>query len=76
MFGQYRLYSADMGLTSKGWRLFEINAMPGMVNRARGHQAVYYQDKLTDFLKEIALTGRWQRQHGKQMSNSGRTLEI
>lgn len=51
----HRLYSADFGLTPKGWRLFEINAMPGTVNRARGEPALHYQDQLTDFLKQVAL---------------------
>lgn len=57
-YGRYRLYSADFGLTPDGWKLFEVNAMPGVVNRARGEQALYYQDRLTSFLKEMAQAGR------------------
>jgi len=61
-YGSERLYSADFGLTEHGWRLFEINAMPGTINRARGPEAVYYQDKLTDFLKTAAKVGRAQNE--------------
>lgn len=60
--GQERFYSADFGLTENGWRLFEVNAMPGAINRARGPEAVYYQDKLTDFLKSAAEVGRAQKE--------------
>lgn len=49
-----RFYSADFGLTSHGWRLFEINAMPGTLNRERGQAAVYYQGQVADFLAEAA----------------------
>lgn len=56
--GEERFYSADFGLTAHGWRLFEINAMPGTIDRARGEQALYYQDKLTDFLKNAAGVGQ------------------
>jgi glutathione synthase/RimK-type ligase-like ATP-grasp enzyme len=56
--GAERLYSADFGLTPDGWKLFEVNAMPGTINRARGEQALYYQDKLTDFLRSAAKAGQ------------------
>lgn len=52
--GQYRFYSADFGMTDRGWVLFEINAMPGTINLARGEQAVYYQDRLAKFLAAAA----------------------
>jgi len=48
-----RFYSADFGLTSQGWRLFEVNAMPGTLNRERGEPAVYYQQKLVEFLASV-----------------------
>lgn len=52
--GTERYYSADFGLTAQGWRLFEVNAMPGTINRERGEPAVYYQQKLVDFLAGVA----------------------
>jgi len=57
-FGEFRLYSIDCGLTPNGWRLFEANSMPGVINQARGEQAVTYQDKVTSFLKQAALVGQ------------------
>lgn len=60
--GTERLYSADFGLTPSGWKLFEVNAMPGTINRARGEEALYYQDKLTDFLLTAATVGKEGRQ--------------
>ncbi len=61
-YGEFRLYSIDCGLTPHGWRLFEANAMPGVINRARGEQAVHYQDAVTTFLKQAAQAGRDRRQ--------------
>lgn len=49
-----RFYSADFGLTDQGWRLFEVNAMPGTINRERGEPAVYYQQKMVEFLASVA----------------------
>lgn len=57
-YGKFRIYSVDCGLTPNGWRLFEINGMPGTINRDRGEPAWVYQDKLTTFLKRAALEGR------------------
>ena len=56
-YGKFRLYSVDCGLTPNGWRLFEANGMPGIINRDRGEQAWAYQDALTDFLKQAAIEG-------------------
>ncbi len=64
--GALRHYSADFGLTPQGWRLFELNAMPGTINRARGEEAIYYQDKLADFLRTAAKVGR--RNHERKRS--------
>lgn len=55
---QDRFYSADFGLTPHGWRLFEINAMPGTINRDRGEPALYYQDKLADFLAQVTKSAK------------------
>lgn len=60
--GKERHYSADFGLTPTGWKLFEVNAMPGTINRARGPEALYYQNKLTDFLLTAARSGQGGRQ--------------
>lgn len=57
-YGKFRLYSVDCGLTPNGWRLFEINGMPGTINRDRGEPAWAYQDKLTTFLKHAATEGQ------------------
>jgi glutathione synthase/RimK-type ligase-like ATP-grasp enzyme len=57
-YGEFRLYSVDFGLTPNGWRMFEANGMPGVIARSRGEQAIEYQDKLTDFLKQVALYGK------------------
>jgi len=57
-YGKFRIYSVDCGLTPNGWRLFEINGMPGTINRDRGEPAWTYQDKLTTFLKHAAIEGR------------------
>jgi glutathione synthase/RimK-type ligase-like ATP-grasp enzyme len=54
----YRFYSADFGLTAYGWRLFEINSMPGVLAKERGSEAAYYQEKLTDFLIQVAKAGQ------------------
>lgn len=62
-FSEFRLYSADFGLTANGWRLFEVNAMPGTINRDRGEQALYYQDKLTDLLRDAAVFAQTQKGH-------------
>lgn len=51
---QQRFYSADFGLTAQGWRLFEVNAMPGTLNRDRGAAALDYQLKLAKFLANSA----------------------
>ena len=56
-YGNFRIYSVDCGLTPNGWRLFEVNGMPGTINRDRGEPAWEYQDALTSFLKEAALAG-------------------
>lgn len=57
-YGKFRLYSVDCGLTPHGWRLFEVNGMPGTINRDRGEPAWVYQDELTSFLKRAAIDGR------------------
>ena len=57
-YGKFRIYSVDCGLTPNGWRLFEINGMPGTINRDRGEPAWTYQDKLTTFLKHAAAESR------------------
>ncbi|MGH7197096.1 MAG: ATP-grasp domain-containing protein [Candidatus Saccharimonadales bacterium] len=65
LLSEYRLYSADFGLTPHGWRLFELNSMPGSINQARGKElALYYQSKLTDFLKKVAEAGHRKVRHG------------
>lgn len=56
--GAERFYSADFGHTDAGWVLFEINAMPGMINRDRGACAVHYQQKLATFLCDVAARER------------------
>ena len=53
-FGQDRFYSADFGLTADGWRLFEVNAMPGTINRNRGEAAWGYQQLVAKFLAGVA----------------------
>ncbi len=60
-YGAFRLYSVDFGLTPNGWRMFEANSMPGVLNRGRGEQAIYYQEKLTTFLKQATLAGHTKR---------------
>lgn len=57
-YGKFRIYSVDCGLTPNGWRLFEANGMPGMINRDRGEPAWAYQDALTSFLKQAAIEGK------------------
>ena len=54
-YGNFRIYSVDCGLTPHGWRLFEVNGMPGVINRDRGEPAWAYQDALTTFLKEAVM---------------------
>ncbi len=56
--GAERFYSADFGRTDTGWVLFEINAMPGTINRDRGLHAAQYQQKLIDFLYQAASRQR------------------
>jgi glutathione synthase/RimK-type ligase-like ATP-grasp enzyme len=60
-YGNFRIYSVDCGLTPNGWRMFEANGMPGVINRGRGDAAIAYQEALTDFLKEVALYGQKER---------------
>ncbi len=55
---QDRFYSADFGMTENGWRLFEVNAMPGTINRDRGEPALAYQQKLADFLAAVTLRAK------------------
>lgn len=50
-----RFYSADFGLTENGWRLFEVNAMPGTINRDRGEIAIEYQRDLANFLTHTTV---------------------
>ncbi|MDO4870638.1 MAG: RimK/LysX family protein [Candidatus Saccharibacteria bacterium] len=50
---QDRFYSADFGMTANGWRLFEINSMPGTINRDRGDPAIKYQQRLVEFLADL-----------------------
>lgn len=57
-YGNFRIYSVDFGLTPHGWRMFEANGMPGVINRGRGEPAIAYQESLTSFLKEVALQGQ------------------
>ena len=52
--GENRFYSADFGLTQYGWRLFELNAMPGTISRDRGEPAVEYQEKVATFMAQAA----------------------
>ena len=59
--GAPRYYSADFGLTDRGWILFEINSMPGTINRDRGPEAIYYQQELEKFLVNAAQLGREKR---------------
>ena len=56
--GSERFYSADFGLTENGWVLFEVNALPGTLDRARGEEAIYYQETLAAFLVDIAKRER------------------
>lgn len=60
-YGKFRLYSVDFGLTPNGWRMFEANGMPGVIATSRGVQAIAYQDKITDFLKQVAVFGQTER---------------
>ncbi len=45
-----RYYSADFGYTEAGWKLFEVNAMPGTINKDRGPEAANYQSQVVDFM--------------------------
>lgn len=47
---RWRLYSIDLGLTQHGWRLFELNDKPGVVDLAQGTAAQEYQKDYVDFL--------------------------
>lgn len=53
--GADRFYSADFGLTKNGWRLFEVNSMPGTINRGRGEFAIEYQRQLANFFAAAAI---------------------
>ncbi|HEU5187474.1 MAG TPA: hypothetical protein VFT87_03145 [Candidatus Saccharimonadales bacterium] len=57
-YGNFRLYSVDFGLTPFGWRMFEANGMPGVIAKSRGPQAIPYQEKLTDFLKQATRAAK------------------
>ena len=53
-YAPFRLYSADFGLTTRGWKLFEVNGWPGVVTRQRGEVlAEGYQRSLSDYLIEM-----------------------
>ncbi|HEX9679545.1 MAG TPA: hypothetical protein VGA08_02915 [Candidatus Saccharimonadales bacterium] len=46
----WRLYSIDLGLTNRGYRLFELNDKPGVVSLSQGEPATFYQNAYVDFL--------------------------
>jgi glutathione synthase/RimK-type ligase-like ATP-grasp enzyme len=46
----WRLYSIDLGLSPEGWKLFELNDKPGVVDLAQGEPAKNYQKDYVDFL--------------------------
>lgn len=53
-YARYRLYSADFGLTSTGWKLFEVNGWPGVITRERGEElARAYQEKLSKYMIDM-----------------------
>lgn len=58
--GEDRFYSADFGLTTNGWRLFEVNSMPGTIDRARGEFALKYQHDLANFLTKSVIEHAFQ----------------
>lgn len=53
-FAPFRLYSADFGHTDKGWKLFEVNGLPGVITRERGEVlARAYQEKLAQYIIDM-----------------------
>jgi len=53
-FAPFRLYSADFGNTNNGWKLFEVNGLPGVITRERGEVlARAYQEKLAQYIIDM-----------------------